>query len=77
VDVRASRSGGTYRTSVFARVRLGRLLIGHTLPRGSSVESVRLNGRARAYRTRLTNRGLEVRVRAPRLGVHQLVVKAR
>jgi hypothetical protein len=76
-DVRASRRGSVYRTSVFPRVRLARLLIGHTLPRDATVQRVRLDGGPAAYRTRLTNRGLELWVRAPASGRHQLVVTTR
>jgi hypothetical protein len=58
-------------------VALSRFVIGHTLPRGSRVERVRLDGRRTQYATRLTNRGLEVLVRAPASGAHELVVKTR
>ena len=74
VDVVASHRGAVYRTGVRVRVPLRRLTIGHTLPRDASVASVRLDGRAVRHRTRLTNRGLEVLVRAPRFGRHVLVV---
>ena len=77
VDVTASRSGKTYRTGATLRVGLARFLIGHTLPRGATVKSVRLDGRRSDYRTRLTNRGLELWVRAPSSGRHTLVVKTR
>jgi hypothetical protein len=56
---------------------LARFVIGHTLPRGATVRSVRLDGRRTDYRRRLTNRGLEVLVRAPASGRHELVVKTR
>jgi hypothetical protein len=77
VDVAASHHGKTYRTSVALRVGLSRFIIGHTLPRGARVKSVRLDRRKAEYRTRLTNRGLEVLVRAPASGRHELVVKTR
>ncbi|MEA2407980.1 MAG: hypothetical protein QOE69_2099 [Thermoleophilaceae bacterium] len=77
VDVAASRSGRVYRTAARLRVSLARFVIGHTLPRGSRVKSVRLDGRRVPYRTRLTNRGIEVLVRAPASGRHELVVRAR
>jgi hypothetical protein len=76
-DVEASRTGKRYRTEVRLRVGLARFVIGHTLPRNSRVKSVRLDGRRAEYRTRLTNRGLEVLVRAPAGGRHELVVTAR
>jgi hypothetical protein len=58
-------------------VRLRRFHIGHTLPRGSVVASVRLDGsRVASYRRRETNRGLEVRVRARPGERHTLVVRA-
>jgi hypothetical protein len=75
--VRASRQGNRYRTTVdtgSAGVR--ELKIGHTLPRGSRVDSVTLDGRRVRWRERETNRGLEVTVRA-RSGEHRLVVRAR
>jgi hypothetical protein len=77
--VRASQEGRTYRTVavVGRRAPVDRLRLGHTLPRGSSVESVRLDGRSVGHRSRLTNRGLEVSVRAPSAGRHELVVTAR
>jgi hypothetical protein len=74
VNVAASRAGGTYKTTARARVALSRFVIGHTLPRGSRVKSVWLDGSRAGYRTRLTNRGLEVLVRAPATGRHRLVV---
>ncbi|MGH2845796.1 MAG: glycogen debranching protein [Thermoleophilaceae bacterium] len=75
--VRASRRGRRYRTKVHtgsAPVR--RLLIGHTLPHGSRVRSVRLDGRRTGWRARETNRGLEVTAKT-RPGEHVLVVRAR
>ena len=74
LDVAASRTGTTYRTEVSARVALSRLVIGHTLPRGTRVTSVRLDGSRVGYRIRTTNRGREVLVRAPASGHHELVV---
>ena len=75
--VRASRRGRRYRTDVdtgSAGVR--ELVIGHTLPRGSRVESVRLDGRRVDWRETETNRGLEVTVET-RPGEHRLVVRSR
>jgi hypothetical protein len=77
VDVVASRAGDRYRTAARAQVSLERLVLGHTLPRGSRVRSVRLDGQRTGYKTRLTNRGLEVWTRAPAAGRHTLVVKSR
>ena len=77
VNVAASRAGGTYKTTARARVALSRFVIGHTLPRGSRVKRVWLDGRRAGYKTRATNRGLEVLVRAPASGRHELVVKTR
>jgi hypothetical protein len=63
--VHGSRAGNRYRTEVHtgsAPVR--RLLIGHTLPRGSRPVTVFLDGvRRDDFRERLTNRGVEVTVR--------------
>jgi hypothetical protein len=73
--VRADRGGRRYRTDVVTRSpQVERLFIGHTLPRGSSVRSVRLDGRRVDWNARTTNRGLEVTVRT-RPGAHELVVR--
>jgi hypothetical protein len=77
VDVVASRSGRSYRTVARVRAALTRFVIGHTLPRGSRVRRVRLDGRRVEYTTSLTNRGLEVLVRAPATGRHELLVRSR
>jgi len=76
IDVSASRHGQRYRTTVDADVRLRTLRIGHTLPRGSAVRSVKLDGRSVHWDARTTNRGLEVTVQAGR-GDHELIVEAR
>ena len=76
VDVAASHSGDTYRTSVALGVPLSRFTIGHTLPRGASVRAVTLDGQPVAHSANLTNRGLEVLVVAPPSGSHELVVSA-
>ena len=52
-----------------------KLWIGHTLPRGAAVDSVRLDGKRVGYSARRTNRGLEVTV-ATRPGNHTLEVRA-
>ena len=72
--VRASRTGDRYTTTVDARhVPAERLLIGQTLPLGSDVGRVTLDGRRADYSARETNRGLEVTVRAD-AGRHEVVV---
>ncbi|HEX5782874.1 MAG TPA: hypothetical protein VFX80_13185, partial [Solirubrobacteraceae bacterium] len=76
IDVAASRDGKRYRTEVDTDVKLRKLLIGHTLPRGSQVRSVWLDGRRTRWEARTTNRGLEVTVQAGR-GDHELVIEAR
>jgi hypothetical protein len=76
-DVRARDSGSRYVTVVRARVPLRRLVIGHTLPHGASVQGVRLDGERVRHRLRETNRGVEVLVRAPVRGEHKLVVRPR
>jgi hypothetical protein len=74
-NVRADRGARRYRTDVVTRsAEVERLFIGHTLPRGSSVRSVRLDGRRVDWNARTTNRGLEVTVRT-RPGEHTLVVR--
>jgi hypothetical protein len=77
VDVGATRSGRTYITAVQLGVRVERFLIGHTLPRDARVKSVRLDGKKVRFRTRLTNRGLEVLAHARGRGGHDLVVKSK
>jgi hypothetical protein len=57
-------------------VHLKTLRIGHTLPRGSQVRSVTLDGRRADWKARDTNRGLEVTVEAGR-GDHTVVVETR
>jgi hypothetical protein len=76
VDVSATHAGKRYTTAARARASLARLLLGHTLSRGSRVRWAKLDGRKANYRTRLTNRGLEVWVRTT-AGRHELVVKSR
>jgi hypothetical protein len=74
-DVSARVSGSRYVTVVRARVPLRRLVLGHTLPHGADVRSVRLDGKKVRYRLRETNRGVEVLVRTPVRGEHELVVR--
>jgi hypothetical protein len=77
VDVSASRAGTAYSTTVdTGNAPVRRLRIGHTLPRDARVASVRLDGRAVRYESRLTNRGLEVTA-ATRPGRRTLTVRTR
>jgi hypothetical protein len=76
VDVAASHSDDTYRTRVTLGVPLSAFTIGHTLPRGSTVAQVTLDGSPASYTTVVTNRGVEVLVTAPTSGTHELVVTA-
>src|SRR5215217_908674 len=74
--VRAWRDGNRYGTQVKAgHVPARKLWIGHTLPRGAAVRSVRLDGDKVGYTARRTNRGLEIAV-ATRPGDHTLEVRA-
>jgi hypothetical protein len=75
--VSAARSGDRYRTSVdTGDAPIDELTIGHTLPRGSNVRSVQLDGRRVGWRPRETNRGLEITVNSSP-GEHTLIVEAR
>jgi hypothetical protein len=76
VDVSASAAHGQYTTTVTPHLHV-RLTIGHTLPAGASVKSVRLNGSKADYTVRDTNRGREVLVKATGSGEQKLVVRAR
>jgi len=72
--VAASRDGNRYRTRIdTGSAKVKRLLLGHTLPRGSTVRSVTLDGERVDWDERLTNRGVEVTVETKR-GDHTLVV---
>jgi hypothetical protein len=75
-DVFASHAGPRYVTKLDAtRAPARKLLIGHTLPRGAHVASVTLDGQhADHYDARVTNRGLEVAVRAKPGRKHTLTV---
>ncbi|MDA0173958.1 hypothetical protein OJ998_32955 [Solirubrobacter taibaiensis] len=67
VAVRALRDGDTYETSVTLRSDDVRgLRIGATVPRGTSVGTVRLDGRRVATTLTATNAGIEVTVRVPK-----------
>jgi hypothetical protein len=74
--VEASHEGNVYRTRVQVGAPISRLAIGHTLPAGSKVGRVMLDGRRVRPRTRMTNRGLEVTANT-RPGTHTLVVTVR
>jgi hypothetical protein len=76
VDVSATAGGGSYRTTVLARVRCT-LVIGHVIPAGGTVLSVKLNGQPVDYTTRPSNRGLEVLVHARPYGNQTLEVATR
>lgn len=76
VAVSADHDGSTYTTKVSTRLDVG-LTIGHTVPRGAKVGSVRLNGEKTSYKVRTTHRGEEVLVDAPTTGGHTLVVRTR
>jgi hypothetical protein len=77
VDVLAAHDGKRYTTTTDTTdAPIGTLRIGHTLPRGSTVASVRLDGVAVDYTARPTSRGLEVRVPAGAGRGHTLVVTA-
>ena len=68
---------GRHRTAVDVDVALRRLTLGVTLPLGTSVERVVLDGRTVKPRRRVTNRGLEVLadVSGRAGGAHELVVE--
>jgi hypothetical protein len=76
VGVFAAHSGRTYSTKVDAtRTPVDELVIGHTLPRGSRPDEVRLDGRpVLTYGARLTNRGLELTVAARPGAQHTLSI---
>jgi hypothetical protein len=78
-DVLASHSGRRFTTTVSVHgLGLRTLRVGHTLPAGTRVGRVVLDGhRVTRYRARTTNRGVEVTVAAPGArGRHTLVVTA-
>ncbi|MEA2211174.1 MAG: hypothetical protein QOF83_1122, partial [Solirubrobacteraceae bacterium] len=78
VNVFASHSGHRFLTRVMTSgLHLRTLWIGHTLPAGSRVRSVQLDGhRIRHYIVRQTNRGREVTVTVHRGSFHMLVVRS-
>nr|MBA2712197.1 glycogen debranching protein [Rubrobacteraceae bacterium] len=74
VAVSADHEGRTYTTKVSTGLNVD-LTIGHTIPRGATVGSVRLNGENVRYNVRTTNRGKEVLAHAPTTGGQTLVVR--
>src|SRR6266566_5072407 len=59
IDVTATHSGNTWTTTVTSRLACS-LHVGATLPAGSTVQSVTLNGAAAAYQVRDANSGRQV-----------------
>jgi hypothetical protein len=76
VDVFASHAGSSYTTTAdAAHAPVRELLVGHTLPRGSHVARLVLDGvPVRDYDATLTNRGLEVTVPAEPGRRHTLTI---
>jgi hypothetical protein len=76
LGVGARHEGAQYRTRVDVDVALSELVLGHTIPPGSQVAAVTLDGEPADYRIRDTNRGREVLVKVPgdESGRHVLVV---
>ncbi|SDO78652.1 hypothetical protein SAMN04489867_0581 [Pedococcus dokdonensis] len=78
-DVTAEHSGSRYTTQIAVPRSVGadKVWIGHTLPRGSKVAKVMLDGHVvKHWTSRTTNRGLEVTV-PTKSGSHTLVVTTR
>jgi hypothetical protein len=76
VDVSATHNASTYTTTLTAPRAVGasKLVIGHTLPRGTTPKTVKLDGRTvNNYTVRTTNRGAEVTVPTS-TGTHTLEV---
>ncbi len=78
VDVFAAHAGARYTTQVrVVGMHLRRLEIGHTLPSGTALGTVLVDGRpAHGVVVRQTNRGVEVSVPVPGGGTHTLTVNA-
>jgi hypothetical protein len=74
IDVRASAGHSRYTTTVDPHLRV-RLTVGHTLPAGATIKSVKLNGSKTSYKVRDTNRGREVLVKARGRGEQRLVIR--
>jgi len=76
LDVLATHNGDVYRTTIDTGrgLKVDRILIGHTLPRGAHPAAVWLDGhRVHNYRMVTTNRGVEITVPTGR-GKHTLTV---
>ena len=77
VDVLAAHDGNRYTTTTdTTNASVATFRIGHTLPRGSTVATVLLDGAEAVYSARETSRGLEVRVPTSAGRGHTLVVTA-
>jgi hypothetical protein len=74
VAVSAAHDGRTYKTKVSTALHVD-LTIGHTIPRGAKVDSVRLDGKDTRYEVHATHRGKEVLVDVSGTGTQELVVK--
>jgi len=74
IDVSASAGHSRYTTTVDPHLRV-RLTLGHTLPAGAAIRSVKLNGSKTRFTVRDTNRGREVLVKARGRGEQRLVVR--
>jgi hypothetical protein len=75
-DVTATHTGSRYTTEIDVQVGgvVKNVVIGHTLPRGATIDSVSLDGVSISdYVTRVTNRGIEVTVPTDR-GRHVLEI---
>jgi hypothetical protein len=64
IDVTATHQGNTWMTTVTSRLTCT-LHVGASLPAGSTIASVTLNGMAMAYTVRDTNAGRQVFVQTP------------
>jgi hypothetical protein len=77
-DVEASHTGGSYRTEIDTSKGVGadKVVIGHTLPRGTQPATVVLDGKTvDNFEVRETNRGTEVTVPTTS-GHHTLTITA-
>jgi hypothetical protein len=73
LDVSATHEGKRFTTTVRSSVR-SELLIGHTIPDGSQISSVTLNGMQVRFSIRHSNRGQEILVSAGAGASQRLVV---
>jgi len=74
--VTAKHSEKLYVTEVTLPVGY-RLEIGHTLPANTSIESVKLNGKAAGYEVRSSHRGSEIVAQVFTAGSYRLVIQTR